>query len=134
MFEKALSEKLKKIFSMKKVSFDLPGEAVEQDTLFIEITNSRCRIKDARQIARATGKISLFAQHEKVPFGLFTKAIAAADAGDVNGFFFYELDENASRYRNLVERSASFVFFYSGQYDPEQGEIEELNLQEQVDE
>lgn len=138
MFKAELSEKLKKIFALKKVTFDMPSDKFggedlpshEQGVLFIEIANARTRIKDARQIARVNGKIRIYAQGEKLPFGFLTKALAEADGDDTENFFFYDLEENASSFVNIVERSASFVFFFSSQYNPEVGTLTSLNLQE----
>ncbi len=130
MFEEVLSEKLKKIFSMKKASYNQPGDSHEQGVLFIDVVNARTHIKDALQVARVNGKIRIYAQHEKMPFGFFTKAIAQAEGDQIADLFFYDLEENDSRYQNIVERSASFVFFFSSQYDPDVGTLTSLNLQE----
>ena len=67
MIEIKLEESLKRIFGMKKVSFDMPGESFEQGTLFVEIETVRSRIKDGRHLARVEGRLFIQAQSDKVP-------------------------------------------------------------------
>lgn len=128
MFEKALSEKLMAIFKLKKVTFDAPGEAIEQETLFIEVETSDTSISEAQASVRVEGKAMLMGPSSKIPFGYFAKAIAQAPKSLTKDFFFYDLEENTRRYRNLVQRGFSFVFFFTTQYDPEIGTITEVAI------
>lgn len=128
MFEKKLAEQLKRIFAMAKVTYDRPGESQEQEALFIEISAARCRVKDGRQISRATGTIHIFSQLEKIPFGYIAKCVAAADPADTAGLFFYNFEENKGTFRNIAERSADFLFLYDSQYDPNLGTLNQVNL------
>lgn len=133
MFEKKLQETLQKIFKVKKVTYDLPGETQEQQALFVEIETSVNSIKDGKEIARVTGNAYLFGTNEQVPFGFFSKAIAEADPDLTKDFFFYDFESNARRYLNKVQRGLSFVYFFDGQYDPETGSITsvEFTLEDQ---
>jgi len=128
MFEKQLSSQLKRIFDFDKVSFDRPGESQEQEAVFIEVETAACKIKDKRQIARVTGKVHVFASLDKLPYGYFTKKIAEADVADVQGLFFYNFEENKGTYRNITERSMSFLYLFDSQYDPAIGIINQVNL------
>lgn len=127
MIEKALKEKLERIFGIEKVSFDQPGESFEQKTLFVEIGTCRSSIKTGRHVARVSGRLLFSAPATQVPLGFFSKRIAEALLSDTVDFFFFEFEENANRYQNLVERSLSFVFFYNEQYNPEVGTMSQLN-------
>lgn len=128
MFEKELAEKFRQIFEVKKVSFDEPGPAGEQDCLFINIELSRNTIRDGRQQARVAGSAVMIAQSDQLPFGFFSKKIAKADPALTKPLFFYDFEDNTKRYRNLVQRGFSFVYFFDGQYDPETGEITSVEL------
>lgn len=132
MYEKVLADKLKRIFDLKKVTFDSPGTSAEQDTIFIEIDKSHNLIKDSREIARATGKIRVFSQNKRMPFGYLSKQIENAQKSDVISFFFFNLEENSARFLDTVERSANFVFFFNEQYDPEHGEINDVQINVEV--
>ncbi len=128
MFKVSLSEKLQRIFDLDKVSFDQPGESQEQECTFVVVENALTKIMDARQVARVTGKIHVFAQVEKLPYGYFAKRIAAADPGDTKDFFFYGFDENKGTFRNIAERTMSFVYLFDSQFDPAIGILNELTL------
>jgi hypothetical protein len=130
VFEAALKSALKDIFDLKKVTFDAPGESQEQDCLFIEVETARNSIKQGLATARVTGKLRVYGNSEKLPYGYFSKCIQEAEAALTNPFFFYEFEENLNTYRNLVERSLSFVYFFTAQHDPNQGEIDSLAITE----
>jgi len=130
MFENELSEKLKKIFDVKKVSFDAPGEAMEQETLFIEVSNVRSFIKDQRVVGKADAKAYYFATNQKLPFGYWAKKIALADINDSESFFFYDLEQNSQIFRDKIQRSFSFVYFFNRQFDPEKGTISSIIISE----
>jgi len=127
MFEKALKDSVKTIFGLKKATYDLPSpETQEQECLFIEIEKATSTIKDTEQIARAEGKIRVYAQADKMPFGFFAKQIAKANPELTKGFFFFDVDENAGTFQNICERTLSFIYFFKGQYNPDRGEINEF--------
>ena len=128
MFEATLQAQLKAIFDFEKVVFDKPSESQEQEGVFVDITKSKCKIKDKRQIATVNGVIHVFANLDKLPFGYFSKCIDAASAELKEGFFFYDLEESKGTYRNIVERSLSFVYLFDSQYDPNVGSITSINL------
>lgn len=129
MFEAELQSKLKTIFRLPKVSYNTPSESQEQECLFVQIDTVRTSIKDAREIARVNGKLHVYANHDKLPYGYFSKCIAEAAATDSIKFFFYDFEENSGRFLNLVERSLSFVYFFDGQYDPNVGTITSIALE-----
>ena len=123
MFEKELESKFRQIFSVKKVTFNAPGESMEQNCLFIEVENPRCTIKNGSARARVSGSAFLFGENDKLPFGFFAKAIKEADTSLTKDLFFYEIEANNSTYLNLVKRSFSFIYFFNSQYDPPAGTI-----------
>lgn len=130
MFENELSEKLKKIFDVKKVSFDAPGEAMEQETLFIEVSNFRSFVKDQRVVGKADAKAYYFSTNQKLPFGYWAKKIALADTDDSESFFFYDLEQNSQIFRDKIQRAFSFVYFFNRQFDPEKGTISSIIISE----
>ncbi len=79
MFETDLSDKLKRIFQVAKVTFDAPSDAQEQDVLFVQIEKSLNRIVETKQIADVTGKILIYSQNNRIPFGYISKQIEEAN-------------------------------------------------------
>jgi hypothetical protein len=128
VFEKALKDKLKEIFDLDKVTFDLPSSSKEQECLFVEVQSSKNTIKDGAQIAKVTGKITVFGSLDKMPYGYFSKKIHEAGS-KAKDLFFYDFEENQGTFRNISERSLSFVFFYDGQYDPNLGTINSIQIE-----
>lgn len=133
MFEKALEENLKQIFGTK-VSYNAPSESQEQDLLFVAIDVARPTIKDGKAIARVTGRLHMYSQNDKLTYGFFMKKLKEAKPDWTKPFFFFDFEENTNRYGNICERSANFVYFFNGQYDPDLGNINSITLQTQVDE
>jgi len=130
MFEAGLKQKFEKIFDFKKVTFDAPaGEAVEQETLFIEVESTNARIVDGRAICKVIGKAFIYSQNDKLPFGYFIKRIQAAKLDLTRELFFYDFEENLKVYQNLVRRSFGFVYFFNGQYDPAKGTITSIEFE-----
>lgn len=129
MFEKALAEKLQKIFPLSKVRFDEPSEAKEQEGIFVTVESSVSKITEKKARAKATGYLSIFANSEKLPFGFFNKRISAMGS-DAKEIFFYNIDQNAKYFGNLVERRCYFVYFFETQFDPDTGLISSINLAE----
>lgn len=113
---------------MAKVVFDSPGESQEQDCLFIEVENSWNTFKDGRALSKVTGNAIMFGPNDKLTIGFFSKAIAKAPKTQTKPLFFFDFEENTKRFRNLVQRSFSFVYFFDSQYDPETGSIESVNF------
>lgn len=129
---KELAEKLQAIFAVKKVSFDMPGDKVkgaelvapEQDVLFVNLVTDRSRFKDGRIISKVQGTAFVCSNHDKMPHGYFAKQIALARPELVADFFFFNFESNEMKYRDLVERSLSFIYLSSGDFDPNLGKIE----------
>lgn len=128
MFKADLTSKMKQIFGINRVSFDRPGESMEQEMIWIEVDSSMNRISPPRQTAWVKGKIRIFGNSDKLPYGFLSKRINAANPDLTRDIFFYDFEENAETFRNIVERSMSFHYLYEGQYDPAIGEISEVNL------
>lgn len=116
-------EKLKRIFGVKKATFDFEGESEETECLFIEVEESINVITRPNERAKVQGKCYLYSPSQKLPFGFFSKAIQKADPNDTKDFFFFEFETNSRRYRDKVQRGFSFVYFFDGQYDPDTGSI-----------
>jgi hypothetical protein len=132
MFKKEMKAKLQRIFGIEKVTFEAPSEAKEQEAIFVEVENSKASVTKGRATAKVTGRLAIFSNSDKLPFGLINKRINSASPEDTAEFFFYNIDQNEKYYGNLVERQVSFVYLYSGQYDPSAGEISSVtfNFQE----
>ncbi len=128
MFKAELSSRLKTIFGLPKVTFDRPGESMEQEVIWVEVDSCRSWVRPPKQVARVTGKIRVFGNSDKLPYGYFSKRINAADPALTKDIFFYDFEENAETFRNICERSMSFHYLYEGEYDPAIGEINEVNL------
>ena len=111
------------IFQVRKVRYDQPGESKEQECLFVEIQSARNLIRQGTEISKVTGTGVIFGNAEKIPFGFFSKQIERASQDLTKNLFFYDFEENALLYENIVGRSFSFVYFFKNQYDPEQGQI-----------
>lgn len=130
MFEDKLKEKFERIFKIKKVTYEQPSEAKEQTCLWIDIADSQNVIKDGTAVARVEGTCTVFGRSDALPFGFFSKAIQEAAPSDTIDLFFFDFEQNTKYYQNLVQRDFSFVYFFKDQYDPEQGELTELELNE----
>ncbi len=128
MFEKVLASKLISIFQIPSVKFDMPGESKEQETIFVEVDKSRQHFKDGRVYAKVEGKLMLFAQSDKFPFGYLSKCIEAHPA-ETKDLFFHDFEDNTRLYENIVERRLSFVYFFNSQYDPELGNINSIAIE-----
>jgi len=137
VFRKDLEERCKAIFGFKKVTFDAPSDAYEQDTLFIEVDN--CRSNTSRGVANAYvgGAFVTFSQVGKMPYGFYNKKIKEAGAELVRPLFIYDTDQNinssGARMQNLEERRTRFVFLYSAQYDPNQGQLTSVEFTEEIE-
>lgn len=135
MFKASLEKKLKAIFGVSKVTFNAPSDAFEQDCIFIELEGAPListggGSAKAQERAKVTGSIVMFSQDNKLPYGFFNKRLEQASATDKAGLAFYNLDQDVAsspaRIQNIHERRCRFVFFYKGEYDPNQGELDEV--------
>jgi hypothetical protein len=128
MFKKSLEEKLRLLFKIKKVSFDQPGESNEQECIFVSIENPRVRFKDGRVLARVSGTILIQGNSERLPFGFMSKAYQEANEAIKKDIVFFNSEANEKYYRNLVQRTCEFVYFFSTQYDPSMGTIDSVDI------
>lgn len=108
------------------MTFDLASDSQEQECMFIDVEEGQVRIKDAKATAKVIGKIRIFANSDKIPYGYLTKKIAEANPSDTANLFFHGFESNHGAYLNIAERSLSFVYLFESQYDPNMGEITEL--------
>ncbi len=132
MFEKTMIDQLSRIFDIARVTFDDPSESQEEECLFIQVQKSKNTIKNGHAIARVTGKILMYVNIEKMPFGYLSKKIEEAEQADVSPFFFFDFEDNLSTYASIAQRSLQFVYFFNGQYNPEVGTLTSLNLQQVI--
>jgi hypothetical protein len=129
--ETSLSEKLKRIFGVPRVTFNLENEdAIEQETLFVQLQTNRASFGEGVERARVSGSAFIYAQQKKFPLNYLMKRIKNADAADVKDLFFSDIEETDVVFQNLVRRSFSFLYFFTGQYDPDNGTITEIELSE----
>jgi hypothetical protein len=139
VFRKELQANLKKIFDLKKVTFDAIGKhqadgsgVYEQDCLFIEIAECFSRVTKGHAYAKVTGSLIIFCQRDELPYGFFNKQISKAPIEAVKNFFFFDVDvdvaNSPARLQNISERRARFVYLYSAQHDPNQGSLESLDI------
>lgn len=128
MFEDSLKEKLKTIFKVKKVSFDQPGSSQETECLFVDIESAKESITDNKAKAMVTGSVFMFAPNDKLPFGYLFKMIQDADEEVKKDLHFVGREENTKIFRDKVQRSVGFVYFFSTQYDPDDGSITSVNI------
>lgn len=123
MFEQELSDKMKAIFKVKEVSYDAPGDAREQDKLWLEIEQPKFTFNDKKAKAIVTGKGSIFGRNEDITFGFISQSISTADKSLTKDLFFTDFESNNLRFRDIVERSFSFTYFFNSQFDPDIGTI-----------
>lgn len=128
MFEDSLKNIFEEIFKIKKVTYDLPGETIEQDVLFITINQAKTQIKDGKELSRVEGSCFIYSQRERLKFGYLDKMIQKADPLYTKNIFFFNLDTNEKTYQNLIQRGFDFMYFYKNQYDPVKGSITSVNF------
>jgi len=129
-FESELKRRFQEIFRMKNTTFDMPGESQEQETLFIQVQESNPKISPKKEIYFVKGTGIVFAEVEKMPAGYLAKAIQKAPHELTKDFSFHKVDQSQETFRNIVRRSFDFVFLYSRQYDPNQGELTSVEIGE----
>jgi len=132
MFKKDMLKKLENIFKFKKTTFDAHSDEFEQDTLFIEVQECKERITSKGAVIKVIADLIYFSQVDRIKYGNMIKLIEQANPIDKNPFFFYDIDKkNVSSQANIInitERRISCHFFYTGEYDPEKGEITSLDM------
>lgn len=130
VFEEQLSDQMKRIFSVSKVTYSQPSETREQDCLFLDIEVAKSFAKNGTLVSKVRGVGTIFSNYEKIPFGHLNKRIQLADVADTKDLFFFDIDTNTKTYVNLVQRTFSFVYFFSGQYDPDNGTLTSITFPE----
>ncbi len=137
MFRKDLLNRLEQIFQLEKTTLLAPSIEFEQNTLFVEVIESRARMSGddgGRETAKVIGNITVYSQDNVLTYGFFTKAIERADPALTRPFIFFDVDvdlpQSQARIQNIHERRTSFVFLYDSQYDPNRGELTELEFTE----
>lgn len=128
MYEDELKNIFEKIFLIKKVTFDQPGEAIEQDVLFISVNSSQSTIKGSKELSRVEGSCFIYSQSDRLKFGYLDKMIQKADPSYTKNIFFFNVDTNEKTYQNLIQRGFDFMFFYKNQYDPVKGSITSISF------
>ncbi len=130
MFEKDLELRLKRIFGVKRTTFNAPDfEAPEQDCLFVQILSAQPRMQakgGGRETYRVTGYLTIFSQATRVPFGFFFKKLEQADPEDSHGLFFekeMDIPDSPARIQNIQERRVNFTFWFDSEYDPNRGSL-----------
>ena len=128
MFKKQLENDLVKIFDIDKIRFDSVSESQEQAAIFVQVESVRSTITDKLQSYKVEAEVRLFARSEALPFGFLMKQIMQAPKEVSQRFFFYDLEENAGTFQNINERSFKFIYFYKNEFDPNRGELTELEF------
>lgn len=131
MFETELKDKLQKIFDFTKATFAEPGESQEQNVLFIEVQNAQNKVTDKVFKSRVTGQVTVFGIYERLPFGYFSKCIDKADPELKKDLFFFDFEANTKIFQDKVQRTFNFIYLFSGQYDPDLGSIDSIEIEEQ---
>lgn len=138
MFKKEIQEKLEKIFGFGKTTYNAPSDAFEQDTLFVVIDSSRSNAGQGNVNAKVEGTLTVFSKNDRFPYGFFNKRITKASPALTEKFFFYDIDVDVAgspaRLIDISERRTKFVYWYSEQYDPNQGELTSVEFDEGVEE
>ncbi len=127
MIEQSLKESLIAIFDFKKTSFDAPADGPDQECLFIEMDKIHSDVKDNIIKGKVEGKLSVIAQSDKLPASYFQEKIQAADNSLTKDLFFHEFTSQPTEV-NLVKRGVSFVYFFAGQYNPHNDNIESIEI------
>lgn len=123
--ENDLLEDLKTIFSVKKATYDTPGESAEQMCLFVEIEQPRVNFREKRMVGRVTGSGKMYGRNDAMPVGYFEKAIRRAPKELTKRFHFSDMSATTPRSVNIVERSFQFAYFFDSQFDPDTGTMNE---------
>lgn len=132
--ELALLQDLRDLFKFRKTTMNSDAAKIEQDTLFVVLTDPP-RVRPSaggKMYARVRGDLVVYSENERNTLGTISRLLEQAPAALKSKFFFYDIERNIenspAREVNISERRTSFVYFYSGQYDPNQGTLNELEL------
>jgi hypothetical protein len=132
VFKAELLDKLSKIFLMTKTTYNAPSDSHEQDVLFVDIEKATSRISQGKAISKVEGSLTVYSN--KLQFGYFNRKIEQAESELTKQFFFFDIDLNPAtspaRVQNISERRTRFIYLYSGQYDPSQGELTSVEFLE----
>lgn len=101
----------------------------EQECLFISIEDNQVRFKKKLKRYRLEGRLTMFAQSDKMPVDYFATRIFEMPKALQARFFFSEIDANTKYYQNLVQRDVSFIYFFETQYDPDTGTITSVEVE-----
>ncbi len=134
MFKATLEKNFKAIFGFKKVTFNAPSEQFEQDTMFVEIQDVQVAVGSGKERAKVMGTITTFSQDNKLPYGFINKRVAGADKELTKDLFFFDTEQDVATSPagtlNISERRSRFLFLYSKQFDPQQGEMTEFEMED----
>ncbi len=147
MFRKQLEADARAIFGVKKTTFlAVDPASPEQDCLFIEAhsVSTRAHGKD-RFSGIVKGALVMFSQEGRLPYGFFGKAIEKAPQSITKSFFFEQENDVSAKsltgvtttsasIQNLHERRVGFTYLFDTQYDPDRGEMNELDLSLEMEE
>jgi len=132
MFKDKMKAQLKGIFKFKDTTFDAYSDEYEQDVLFIEVRECIERVFSGGISMKVTGDLIYFSQVDRIKYGNMIKLIEKANASDKNPFLFYDIDNvnnsSQARIQNKVERRISFTYLYTGEFDPDKGEMTSLEM------
>lgn len=67
-----------------------------------------------------------FNKAKTYPVGYFAKRIQLASNDDTKDLFFTNIEENAPVMQDLTRRTFSFLYFFTGDYNPVSGRITEM--------
>lgn len=134
MFEKDLTDKLKRIFKLEKITLNAISDSNEQLYGFVSISLARGSIRERKYLARVAGTLTVYGNTERLKYGFFSRAMDQASKEDMSSFYFYDVEENANVSLTVAARSISFVFFFNGQYDPDVGTLESVTIEQVEDE
>jgi len=126
MLENEIVDLFKAIFDIKKVTLEEPGEALEQGVLFISVDSYTEDTKNGFVKGVLRGNAKVYSQSNKLPLGFFTRKLRSAGVDLTRDLFCTDFEMNLNVFQNLIERSFSFTYFYTSEYDPEQGSLTEI--------
>lgn len=126
MYKEKLEAKLKRIFQVERVTFDLPSDQYEQDRLFIEVAETIGNVSDRKAAYRVTGACYIFGKIDKHPHGFFARKIGSARPADLDGLFFSAETtpvNSPARVLDLIESRIAFTFLFKAEIDPVKGQL-----------
>ena len=121
--EDELKKKFSKIFKVSDVDFDAPSSSNEQDKLFLEVEKIVSSIKDKTEVGRVYGRGIMYSTNTKLPLNHFFRCVGLASKEDSKDLAFLRISENALVYKDVIERSFEFIYFFNRPFDPDKGSI-----------